>query len=243
VASGSLANTGVSGTLKQKILTSARCSTKDALRGLAFQDGVKLTMDIHSNLAPLVPADELAPKKKKSRPQYFIGFDTEYYQDNEARHVLSYQLSTLFDGEMYAWICFAGGKKLPFSVLLSWFFEDMNKQGLNFDFMTSSRIWVVSHFGSVDYTMTENYDDMMEASDSLRKTLVTIEKPVRLKLANSSFHGTTHSIFLRDTTLLAPAGSSLEALGKVLGIGKVEIPPQYDKSDMKLFWIMIPLNF
>jgi len=243
VASGSLANTGVSGTLKQKILTSARCSTKDALRGLAFQDGVKLTMDIHSNLAPLVPADELAPKKKKSRPQYFIGFDTEYYQDNEARHVLSYQLSTLFDGEMYAWICFAGGKKLPFSVLLSWFFEDMNKQGLNFDFMTSSRIWVVSHFGSVDYTMTENYDDMMEASDSLRKTLVTIEKPVRLKLANSSFHGTTHSIFLRDTTLLAPAGSSLEALGKVLGIGKVEIPPQYDKSDMKTFLDNDPFEF
>jgi len=37
VASGSLANTGVSGTLKQKILTSARCSTKDALRDWLFK--------------------------------------------------------------------------------------------------------------------------------------------------------------------------------------------------------------
>lgn len=243
VASGSLANTGVSGTPKRKSLKCANYSTKDALRELASQGGTKTTMDIHSNLAPLVPAGELAPQKRQSRPQYFIGFDTEYYQDNEARHVLSYQLSTLFDGEMYAWICFAGGKKLPFSVLLSWFFEGMNKQGLNFDFMTSSRIWVVSHFGSVDYTATENYDDIMEASDSLRKTLVTIEKPVSMRLQDVSRHGCRHSVFLRDTTLLAPAGSSLEALGNVLGIGKVEIPPQYSKSDMKTFLDNDPFEF
>ncbi len=82
------------------------------MRELASQAGAKLTIDIHRKLAPLIPADELAPKKKKSRPQYFVGFDTEYYQDDEARHVLSYQLSTNIGDDMYAWVCLANGKML-----------------------------------------------------------------------------------------------------------------------------------
>lgn len=243
VAPKTLANTDVLEPQKQNPKSFAFYQTKGALRELASQGGAKLTMDIHNKLAPLAPADKLAPKKKKPRPEYFVGFDTEYYQDDEARHILSYQLSTTIGDDMYAWICFAGGKKLPFSVLLSWFFEDMNTQGLHFDFTSSSRIWVVSHFGSVDYTATENYDDIMESSDSLRKTLVTIERPISMQLIDSSRHNCHHDIFLRDTTLLAPAGSSLEALGNVLGIGKVEIPPQYDKSDMKTFLDNDPFEF
>ena len=243
VGAKSLANTEFLETKKRKPKTSARLKTKDALRELGSRGGANLSIDIHNELAPAIPPAKLAPKKKKSRPQYYVGFDTEYYQDDNSRHVLSYQLSTNIGNDVYAWICFADDKKLPFSVLLSWFLEDMNTQGLCFNFQSSSRIWVVCHFGSVDYTATENYEDIMEASDSLRKTLVTIEKPLRLKLTNSSFHGTSHSIFLRDTTLLAPAGSSLEALGKVLGISKVEIPSQYSKSDMKTFLENDPLEF
>lgn len=243
VGAKSLANTEFLETKKRKPKTSARLKTKDALRELGSRGGANLGIDIHNKLAPAIPPAKLAPKKKKSRPQYYVGFDTEYYQDDNSRHVLSYQLSTNIGNDVYAWICFADDKKLPFSVLLSWFLEDMNTQGLGFNFQSSSHIWVVCHFGSVDYTTTENYEDIMESSDSLRKTLVTIEKPLRLKLTNSSFHGTSHSIFLRDTTLLAPAGSSLEALGKVLGISKVEIPSQYSKSDMKTFLENDPLEF
>lgn len=243
VASKTLANTDFLDTPKHKTKTFAYESAGKALRELGSQGGANLGIDIHNELAPTIPPAKLAPKKKKSRPQYYVGFDTEYYQDDTARYVLSYQLSTKIGNDMYTWICFANDKKLPFSVLLSWFFEDMNTQGLGFDFKSSSHIWVVCHFGSVDYTATENYDYIMESSDSLRKTLVTIERPISMQLADSSRHNCRHSIFLRDTTLLAPAGSSLEALGKVLGISKVEIPPQYSKSDMKTFLNNDPLEF
>jgi len=243
VASGSLANTGLLDPPKRKTKSCANYSTKDPLQQAALRGGQKTTMDIHSMLSPPLFSPAGMSPKKKLKPQYYVGFDTEYWQDDKTRHVLSYQFSTAFQGDMYSWVCLVSGRKFPFSVLLSWFFEDMNTLGQGFDFMKHSRIWVLSHYGTVDYTATENYDYIMESSDSLRKTLVTIERPVSMRLSDSFRHGCTHSIFLRDTTLLSPAGSSLDKLGKVLGIGKVELPPEYSKSDMKTFLTGDPLEF
>lgn len=242
VPSGTLANTRLSDPQIRKPESCVNYSTKDALQILGSQSGAKFLWIIHNKMAPPDPPAKNS-RKRNARPQYYVGFDTEYWQDEKARHVLSYQFSTVFDGDMYTWICFAENRKFPFSVLLSWFLEDMNKQGFGFSFTEPSCIWIVSHYGSVDYTATHKYDYILESSDSLRKTLVTIEKPVFLRLADSSRNGCTHRIFLRDTTLLSPAGSSLDELGKVLGIGKVEIPPEYDKSDMKTFLTKEPLEF
>ena len=194
VPSGTLANTRLSDPQMRKPESCANYSTKDALQILGSQSGAKFLWIIHNKMAPPDPPAKNS-RKRNARPQYYVGFDTEYWQDEKARHVLSYQFSTVFDGDMYTWICFAENRKFPFSVLLSWFLEDMNKQGFGFSFTEPSCIWIVSHYGSVDYTATHKYEYILESSDSLRKTLVTIEKPVFLRLADSSRHGCTHRIF------------------------------------------------
>lgn len=189
-----------------------------------------------------------SPRKKgknvKKVKSYEIGFDTEYVQEGTSRRLLSYQFSIYANDTMYAWICLPrNGRRLPLHVLLSWFLADMNEQGLGFSYSESNDIWLVCHFGSVDYTTLDNFEYVMESSDSLRKTIVSIEKPVFLKIWDKTGHSAVNKIFLRDTTLLAPAGSSLEALGKVLGITKVDIPQEYSKSRMDEFLVSDPKEF
>lgn len=183
-------------------------------------------------------------KPSRELHSYEIGFDTEYVQEGDCRRLLSYQFSIYKNGTMWAWICLPEhGRRLPLNVLISWFLSDMNEQGLGFDFTVENNIWLVCHFGSVDYTTLDNFEYVMESSDSLRKTIVSIEKPVFLKIWDKSGNGALNRVFLRDTTLLAPAGSSLEALGKVLGITKVDIPPEYSKSRMDEFLVSDPKEF
>lgn len=238
----SLANTGLSDGDLRDLQSHVNYSTKDPLQTPVSQTGAILLWIIHNKVAPPAPPEK-CQSKKNSRKEYYVGFDTEYWQDEKSRYVLSYQFSTYFMGDIYTWVCLSEDRKYPFSVLLSWFFEDMNTQDYGFSFTQPSNIWVISHYGSVDYTATQDYDHILTSSDSLRKTLVSIEKPVYLRLRDTSYNGCTHRIFLRDTTLLSPAGSSLDSLGKVLGIEKVEIPSEYDKSDMKTFYTDDPLEF
>ena len=68
----------------------------------------------------------------------------------------------------------------------------------------------------------------------MRKTYATTEIPLQLRLASNEGPVRCSAVIV-DTMLLAPAGTSLEKLGKLLGVPKIDLPDGYSKDRMDLF--------
>ena len=68
----------------------------------------------------------------------------------------------------------------------------------------------------------------------MRKTYATTEIPLSLRLASNEGPVRCSAVII-DTMLLAPAGTSLEKLGNLLGVPKIELPEGYSKDRMDLF--------
>lgn len=151
------------------------------------------------------------------------------------------------DGHLYIWILFFPQAFRPtprpgLSTVLSWFFEAT--QGLISIAWASARntcqdahdwqkLVLFGHYGIVDLSLFFNFLSLFKNLDTVRRTEISIEKPVFAKIWSSDRHKYAELlIFVRDTMLLAPAGSSLEKLGSAMGLPKITLPPEYTKADM-----------
>ena len=96
------------------------------------------------------------------------------------------------------------------------------------------RFIITAHFTRADLTAFEDFGLFKRGVGAVRKSYATTERPLHLQL--SSNEGPVRcSATVVDTMLLSPAGTSLEKLGKLLGVHKVELPDGYSKDRMDLF--------
>ncbi len=173
-----------------------------------------------------------------------LGLDAEWFSTpgpkGEKRVVLSQQLSFIHRGAMYTWVLLPGnGDTYTLTQVLGWLFDDAAAAGLQIAPDRSKlSITMFCHFGVVDLTtfaMSRGKKGLIRKSDSLRRTLVTVEESIRVKVwsMRTRFGHLRNlcDITLRDTYVLSPAGSPLAALGDALGVPKVKLPDGCDEKD------------
>ncbi len=169
-----------------------------------------------------------------------LGLDAEWYSiagpAGERRVVLSQQISFIYRGAMYTWVLLpTGGETYTLSQVLGWLFADAAAAGLPIaPARTKLSITLFCHFGVVDLTtfaMSRGKNGLIRKFDSLRRTLVTVEESIQVKVWDGGNVRNNCDITLRDTFVLAPTGSPLASLGDALGVPKVKLPVGYDEKD------------
>ncbi|MDA8259023.1 MAG: hypothetical protein M0Z99_25875 [Betaproteobacteria bacterium] len=103
---------------------------------------------------------------------------------------------------------------------------------------------LLSHYSIVDFTTFYDSQDLLRLVDSARGTVVTTARPLSIRVTdqwrNSSRRIVVH---LRDTMMLAAAGSKLAALGERVGLPKLDLPEGYAKDGMDRLQAERPQDF
>ncbi len=200
-------------------------------------DGVISIMGVPKPLmTPLTPS---APLGSPSAP-LLIGFDAEWQAHGGTRRILSVQMSCRCrDGIERAWILWHPGRaRFKLATLLAWFLSDLAPYIGYKDFAPNDDLPIyhatlAGHYAIVDFTVAYDKSKLLRKTDSLRRTLASVEKPLYQTVWSEDRHRCRPVVLsLRDTMLLAPAGSSVEKLGDALSFPKITLPPGHDKSEM-----------
>ena len=93
---------------------------------------------------------------------------------------------------------------------------------------------IAGHFTRADLTTFSDFGYFKRRTGAVRKTYATTEMPLSLRLASNEGPVRCSAVII-DTMLLAPAGTSLEKLGNLLGVPKIDLPEGYSKDRMDLF--------
>lgn len=188
-------------------------------------------------------------------PTLVAGFDAEWTEDARTpgrRRVLSWQFSCRVGDRTYEWICFppAEGTRFKRETVLSWFLADLSSAGLislpyeprlskgqrddGARLPIALRVVLVGCYGIVDITSFYQGSQCLRKLDSVRRTVASVERPESVQISHPENHDLVAraTLFTRDAQLLAPAGSSLAALGNALGMHKLDLPEGYAKSEM-----------
>ena len=196
------------------------------------------------------------------RPDIIIGFDTEFVKGSgeelclpeHTNTLLSYQITVLNcpTGAMNPTIIYLAGptKKHRYSLkkLLTEALSEARRAGVIDKHPTA--VAVAGHFlradlcgcsdwafgttaGSTQDVEKRRPRELKRQVDAVRGTYATTTLPaVRFIGQANGGKGTEVSIVFVDTALLAPAGSSLKALGASIGVEKIELPPgQIERMD------------
>jgi len=186
-------------------------------------------------------AARFEPKPEKTSrvvPGYvLVGFDTEYVvpenpvSNDDIRagaakyRVLSYQFHCLLaSGECWSGIAIPDdGGRMSLGELLAFALGSRPNHPDNRPLSTT--ILLVGHFTKADVPAFSDFADIRKVVAAIRSSFVSTD-------ANLEFVAETASgpleldVRLRDTFLLAPAGSqSLGALGDILGLPKIALEP------------------
>lgn len=160
-----------------------------------------------------------------------VAHDAEWYTPSgaEKRSILSVQYAFRgHDGLVRVWVAFIPDKgRFDIQTYHRWFLEAASPHvGFSFRDKEDFCVTLVGHYGIVDLTIYDNAKKILRNSDTLRRTQISLERNIKLKISDKNRNYTRAVIYgLRDTMLLAPAGyGSLAALGKALKFPKLEIP-------------------
>ena len=93
---------------------------------------------------------------------------------------------------------------------------------------------IAGHFTRADLTTFSDFGYFKRRTGAVRKTYATTEMPLSLRLASNEGPVRCSAVII-DTMLLAPAGTSLEKLGNLLGVPKIDLPEGYSKDRMDIF--------
>jgi len=180
------------------------------------------------------------------RPNIIVGFDTEYVRGSEdmeppkhSNRLLSYQLAVLNRATEASSTTFIELKRstkrhrLKFATLLTRALDDACRAGVIAECPTE--IAVAGHFTRADLCgvrdwgpdvanltneqiENRNRRELKRQVDAVRGTYATTTRPVIRFLGRA---GARVSIMIVDTALLAPAKSSLKAIGASIGEEKI----------------------
>ena len=103
---------------------------------------------------------------------------------------------------------------------------------------------LLAHYSIVDFTTFYDSKELLRRVDSARGTVVTTARPLSIRVSdqwrNRSRQVVVH---LRDTMMLAAAGSKLAALGERVGLPKLDLPEGYAKDRMDRLQAERPQDF
>lgn len=90
------------------------------------------------------------------------------------------------------------------------------------------------HNTIVDLTASEDGNRQLSCTDTIRKSSVTVERPMMITINDHNRNSLRCSVILRDSMMLSGANAKLADLGDSLGLPKVCIPESYAKDRMDL---------
>jgi hypothetical protein len=177
-------------------------------------------------------------------PLVVVGVDAEWVAESAGRNlILSYQFTPLNDdiNEISKLIIYPkAGKRISLEQGLSRAL--MKAQRENVIKKAPRRIVLTGHFTRADLTTFDNFHEYKRKLGAVRKSYTTIEIPLLLRLASSEGRARCNATVV-DSMLLSASGTSLETIGKLLNVPKVELPDGYSKDRMNLFLKDHPKEF
>jgi hypothetical protein len=169
-------------------------------------------------------------------PFVAVGLDAEWVYEARGRNlILSYQFALLNgdSGERAELIIYPkNGERISIEHGLTKVMLKARKERVITK--VPKRFIIAGHFTRADLTTFSDFGLFKRRTDAVRKTYATTEIPLSLRLASNEGPRQCSAVIL-DTMLLAPAGTSLETLGKLLGMRKIDLPEGYSKDRMDLF--------
>ena len=96
------------------------------------------------------------------------------------------------------------------------------------------KLVLASHFARADITALRDFNAIKGRLTAVRKTYTTTGRPLSVRIGRTRGEKPCN-VTVVDTMLLCAAKTSLEQLGKDLGLQKVELPEGYSKDRMDLF--------
>ena len=205
-----------------------------------------------------VPKALMTPSPRLGTPQapLLVGFDAEWQVVDGRRQILSVQMSVrCSDSLERVWVLWhRKNTRFKLATVLGWFLSDLapyinyrdfvpvgdkkqkgSKKGKNRNNGGESPylITLAGHYSIVDLSVVYDRAKILRKTDSLRRTLASVEKPVYSEVWSEDRNRSRKVVIhFRDTMLLAPAGSSVEKLGDAMQFPKLVLPDGYSKSEM-----------
>lgn len=152
-----------------------------------------------------------------------VGFDAEWQNENDTNRVLSYQFFALdFAGGEWRGIYYPAGRRCGLGAFLSWVVVEGLAAGKIKKWPRS--ICLVGHWTLADLATLQNFAQLKNLMDAVRRTFITIKDSISSKLWDRQRHAHDTKVIIRDTMLLAPAGKqALADLGKLVGLDKIAL--------------------
>jgi hypothetical protein len=153
-----------------------------------------------------------------------IGFDAEWVREGDGRNrVLSYQWHVITArGEFSGGALMPPGGRVDFQGLVRSSLERAHLIGLLPRFPKT--VYLAAHASAADLSHLMDFPKLAENLGAVQKDLVTLEKPITVGWTNAKRNKRKVDVYVRDTKALAAVGGSLAALGKSIGLRKLELP-------------------
>lgn len=200
----------------------------EPLRNLRLGDtpGAETT-DGKATALPVRSAPRKQAKPASRGRLVVIGLDTEYQGTDGSNDVISYQIAGFDPGRGVSWKAIHycdPGERLTLSQVIQLALREGRAQGCCKPWPTE--VVSVAHFGLAEMSCFRDFDEIKDDFDALRRTYVTLSKPLKITLTDKNRNQFDVSVVHRDTMLLAPAGAqSLSAIGKIVRLEKIELRP------------------
>lgn len=186
---------------------------------------------------------------KQSDEYIIVGFDTEFktpddplsyeaIRAGEGKYkVLSYQVHCSVydpaqpDAKEWSGICYPNGgdQRLGLADILIFAFSKGIEAGAIS--RIPSTVYIAGHFTRADFPALADFQDLSELISSVRSTFLSVDGHIPFNIEFSDAESVELKVVLRDTMLLTPATSkSLKALGDLVGVEKVSLDPNPEKS-------------
>jgi hypothetical protein len=160
-------------------------------------------------------------KKKKvtdKAHEFILGFDSEWvFKGDRENTILSYQWHAItpegsLNGIIYPEESTGKNSRLSLDDFVGRVLFACKAAKL-FNHYPKS-LTMVAHFSLADLSTFKDFHDTLKvAFSNVRKTYVSLKDPLELKFTDINNHRRSVSVTLRDSMLLAPAGTKLEDLG------------------------------
>ncbi len=157
-----------------------------------------------------------------------IGFDTEFVRVSDmANRILSYQYAVKTSGGMTTGIVYTKGPdirdRMTLAELVVTAIEHAKQEGV-IGRRWPTEVLATAHFTRADLASFKDFKELRTHFDNVRNSYATLTTPHTVSPYDSGRHQRRISIRLYDTIALAPNKASLEAIGNLLGLPKINLP-------------------
>ncbi len=184
---------------------------------------------------------------RKPADRIVIAFDTEFTREGTGNRILAYQYAGRsvhgeWSGVLYP-KSHCRDARLSLAELLGAAFEEGRRLRLIRKRRFPKELYITAHFSRADLSAFRDFPERKREFDNVRSSFATALKTAELCYTDRHRNQKTFKVRLFDTMLLAPNGKSLDAVGELYGLPKLELPEGFSKDRMDLFLAQAPEAF